>query len=785
MKIFIILFKLLTLLTIAFSYLIITPIKAQSIKIDSIFSSDAEIFPFSPNDTIYGLSISGSIVLNSDTSLVRVILTDISGQEWMVYEAYPMIVSDTEFDIDKVCEETSFIEIDNPFSLIINIENSSLCITNLFYDNIRYQSADSLRTQVKLQKEVEKAASINEYIEYYGWQWEAGIITNDLDNLFYNSKKKRYGSKYNLMGLDYYYSGIYKNIQSPEISIDNTLLTKSFDWRKKHDANIPYSNYWDGNPDQYQSGNGWMTKVKNQSPCGACTAFGSVAALEAVMNIYYNYHVDADENLLLSERDAFNCSRFDNSGENVGCICSSEWGKYLSPVMDYVSSSGVVNEECFPWIDDESCCRGEIPDCSHVNSGKCEEEDIRVIIKPENCYHENKFPTATLIERLKTHLMDNGPIICEFQLTSTSRHVMALVGFGSDPVSDDLFWELKNSWGTMGTPPDGYFKWSHSVFVDKLRSQFYYYSNSLICDPANYLQREIYDKDDDGYYNWGIGPIPTDWQPPCHSEIILEDWNDNNKRIGPSDENYIGTEIKPEMLVSIGSLMPIPITNHGFYFFNENPKDFTFRITNPGSAMLHLDPNSSQDGVVSKSGPDMRYFDFTRQPEKNELCMFGDESEFDIRFYTEEEDRMHIVYIKIGILDIDKDVCEDFEFAMVFNGCKQTGNDIFIDDYTPKAEFELIPGDIYIERSGILEVTGSLAMFHESDIFIEPGGRLIVNGGIITGITGVCTSLWNGIDVWGSPYQPQTLEYQGKVSVINGGCIEYAEIAIETAHYGS
>ena len=69
--------------------------KAQTIQIGSTFTSDGEIFPFSPNDTIYGLSISGSVTLNSDTSLVRVVLTDIAGQEWMVYEAYPMIVTDT------------------------------------------------------------------------------------------------------------------------------------------------------------------------------------------------------------------------------------------------------------------------------------------------------------------------------------------------------------------------------------------------------------------------------------------------------------------------------------------------------------------------------------------------------------------------------------------------------------------------------------------------------------------------------------------------------------------
>jgi hypothetical protein len=75
----------LTTLLLAVSCLIIPPMAAQTILIDSSFTSDSEIFPFQQNDTIYGLSISGSVTLSSDTSLVRVILSDNAGHEWMVY----------------------------------------------------------------------------------------------------------------------------------------------------------------------------------------------------------------------------------------------------------------------------------------------------------------------------------------------------------------------------------------------------------------------------------------------------------------------------------------------------------------------------------------------------------------------------------------------------------------------------------------------------------------------------------------------------------------------------
>jgi hypothetical protein len=118
---------------VAVSCLFLTPMKAQTIQIDSIFTSDGEIFPFSPNDTIYGLSISGSVALHSDTSLVRVILTDNSGNEWMVYEAYPMIVTDTAFETEEGCDETCYLEDFIPYSIQIQIINSRLLLDSFTY----------------------------------------------------------------------------------------------------------------------------------------------------------------------------------------------------------------------------------------------------------------------------------------------------------------------------------------------------------------------------------------------------------------------------------------------------------------------------------------------------------------------------------------------------------------------------------------------------------------------------------------------------------------------------
>ncbi len=62
-------------------------VNAQTIIIDSTFTSDGEIYPFDTTQAIYGLTVDCSIQLNSDTSLVRIIMVDTNYDEYMLYEA--------------------------------------------------------------------------------------------------------------------------------------------------------------------------------------------------------------------------------------------------------------------------------------------------------------------------------------------------------------------------------------------------------------------------------------------------------------------------------------------------------------------------------------------------------------------------------------------------------------------------------------------------------------------------------------------------------------------------
>ena len=124
-------------------------IKSQTITIDSTFTSDAEIFPFNQNGTINGLRISGSVTLNSDTSLVRVVFTDDLYDEYMIWEAYPLIVSQNSFSFENVYDETYCLNQLDPYSIRIEIINTSFTLESVYMMEEACNNAESDRYTAK------------------------------------------------------------------------------------------------------------------------------------------------------------------------------------------------------------------------------------------------------------------------------------------------------------------------------------------------------------------------------------------------------------------------------------------------------------------------------------------------------------------------------------------------------------------------------------------------------------------------------------------------------------
>ncbi|MCO5258936.1 MAG: T9SS type A sorting domain-containing protein [Crocinitomicaceae bacterium] len=90
--------------------------------------------------------------------------------------------------------------------------------------------------------------------------------------------------------------------------------------------------------------------------------------------------------------------------------------------------------------------------------------------------------------------------------------------------------------------------------------------------------------------------------------------------------------------------------------------------------------------------------------------------------------------------------------------------------------------DIVIESGSTLTISCRLLMGDNCKIIVKPGARLLIDGGVITKLL-YSKNLWRGIEVWGTSTQHQYPEsnptYQGKLEIINGGTIEYADLAVQ------
>ena len=92
-----------------------------------------------------------------------------------------------------------------------------------------------------------------------------------------------------------------------------------------------------------------------------------------------------------------------------------------------------------------------------------------------------------------------------------------------------------------------------------------------------------------------------------------------------------------------------------------------------------------------------------------------------------------------------------------------------------------VQNDVKVTSGGKLTIN-TTARFEEGvSVIIEPNGKLILNGGVLTS---ACDSkMWSGIKVYGKYNQPQEPENQGILELTNGAIIENAECAISTVYF--
>jgi hypothetical protein len=468
----------------------------QEIQIDLTFTSDTVIYPFENIETISELTMDGNVEFFSDTSMVRLILEDENGNQFMIFESYPLISTGSYVTASRYCDETCALNDVNPYSLEVQIIRGELLLKNLSYDVETKQNAEELRYKAKRTKDAGKMETMNVKIPAFGMNWIAG--DNEEITMYYDQRRQLYGDGYNLLGYDYYYRGVFEFLGHRNYPKVDPNLVRSFDWRNRHGANNPDSPYWDGD----NLGTGWFTRVKGQGACGGCWAFSAVGAVEAVTNLYSVDSLDFD----LAEQFLISCC---TSAGDCG-------GGFPEEALECIQSE-IVTEYCIPYLQDDM-------DCESV---MCQEPDSVVNI-------QGFFPVAEDFDSIRINLIKHGPLTFSYKVGMSRPHAVVLSGFNFDPTDSTLTWKYKDS-----KPGDSLNHGFKEIKLEKIHDTCYAIEPPVfvLIDTTFYdydtIPQHCYDKDLDGFYFWGIGP-----KPDTIGSQAIEDCDDYNPFVGGYDENY-------------------------------------------------------------------------------------------------------------------------------------------------------------------------------------------------------------------------------------------------------
>ena len=408
--------------------------RCQTIPVHVTVNSNFSFCPFLTNKSerrLTGLSVDGSFMRNSKDYLVRILLKDVEGREYLVMESYKELNDEWSGSFSNYCEETRLLNNTKPDSIKIILRGASLQLTK-----INFVEAESMKTNtmpptnysnnedVRSAQVKDIVSRINTYNIAHNKLWRAGVTK--LSQKSYEDKKRIMGFDdcVSTGGMEYYVDGIFEigevedAISSRSMSSSSPSFVDSFDWREQHGKN-------------------WITPNKDQGDSGYCYLFTCAACTEAMTNLFYNKLL----NLSLSPQELACCTGLYQS--NTGYvyrkgvrIVHSEMKKPL----DYMVTNGVCDSLAYPFVDDplEVSCRSSD-------------------VTPNELVRIGGYDSISINEdSLKSALIKKGPLVSgfiwkEIHQNGTSEwrgHSMLMVGYGQLQVGDTIY-RWVNSDGTL------------------------------------------------------------------------------------------------------------------------------------------------------------------------------------------------------------------------------------------------------------------------------------------------------------------------------------------------
>jgi len=190
------------------------------------------------------------------------------------------------------------------------------------------------------------------------------------------------------------------------------------------------------------NGRNFVTPVRDQSSCGSCVAFGTIAATESMLRISQN---DPNASVDLSEAQLFYCDACAQEHRN----CDIGW--WPDNALHFMTDLGVADENCFPYNPGNQPCN------------VCQDWQTRSV-------KVTGWHTISDRNAMKDWVRNHGPLITCFTVyddffsyrsgvyhhvtgDAAGGHCVCVVGFEDNAQC----WICKNSWGP-GWGDSGFFR---------------------------------------------------------------------------------------------------------------------------------------------------------------------------------------------------------------------------------------------------------------------------------------------------------------------------------------
>lgn len=160
---------------------------AGTITLNQTFTTDTTFNPFPNNNPIYGLTISGNVVLDQSTSLIRVLLQTNSGNEYIIFESYPLISENLLFTFNAKSDETTVLNGEKPVGIRIELINARITISQFIFSTVPVSNATTLQLAEKRNSDNRKIYTMKQNLPKYGMSWTPGY-TKTVSKFYFEKK---------------------------------------------------------------------------------------------------------------------------------------------------------------------------------------------------------------------------------------------------------------------------------------------------------------------------------------------------------------------------------------------------------------------------------------------------------------------------------------------------------------------------------------------------------------------------------------------------------------------